>query len=109
MLEARRNCNVGVDLHEEVAANDHRLEFGMIDVAGMMACPRHLASENSGVISDGISAGNGKRPMEWWSDGVMTNRRAVFPNRSDTVAGKIADSRRIGGQADACATLSFRG
>ena len=27
-------ADVGVDLHEEVAADDHRLAFGMIDVRG---------------------------------------------------------------------------
>jgi hypothetical protein len=35
-------ADVGVDLHEEVAADDHRLELGVVDVGGMMARPRRL-------------------------------------------------------------------
>ena len=37
LLDARRDgavADVGVDLHQEIAADDHRLGFGMIDVGG---------------------------------------------------------------------------
>ena len=35
LLDARRNgavADVGVDFHEEIAADDHRLGFGMVDI-----------------------------------------------------------------------------
>src|ERR1019366_652175 len=37
LLDARRDggvADVGVDLHEEVAANDHRFGLGVVDVGG---------------------------------------------------------------------------
>ena len=36
-LDRRRDggvADVGVDLHQEIAADDHRLDFGMVDVGG---------------------------------------------------------------------------
>jgi len=48
----RRVCDIGVDLHQEIAADDHRLGFRMVYVAGMMARPRATSSRtNSGVIN----------------------------------------------------------
>ena len=50
-------ADVGIDLHQEVAADDHRLGLGMIDVAGMMARPRATSSRtNSGVTYSGMAA-----------------------------------------------------
>jgi len=72
LLDARSHggiANVGVDLHEEVAANDHRLEFGMIDV-GRDDGParRHLASDELWCyLGWNFLRETGKRPMEWWS------------------------------------------
>jgi hypothetical protein len=52
LLDARGDgavADVGVDLDEEVAADDHRLEFGVVDVGGMMARPAATSARtNSG-------------------------------------------------------------
>ena len=71
LLDARRDgavADVGVDLHEEVAPDDHRLGLGVIDVVGMMARPAATSSRtNSGVIC----VGNALRETAEDAGGVM--------------------------------------
>ena len=50
-------ADIGVDLGEEVAADDHRLEFGVIDVRrDDGAAARDFARTNSGVTNSGTEA-----------------------------------------------------
>ena len=53
----RRVADIGVDLGEEVAADDHRLQFGVVDVGrDDGAAARHLERTNSGVTNSGTEA-----------------------------------------------------
>ena len=55
----RRVADVGVDLHQEVAADDHRLELGVVDVRGNdRAAARHLVAHEFGrhVLAHGDEA-----------------------------------------------------
>jgi hypothetical protein len=62
LLDARRDgavADVGVDLHEEVAPDDHRLGLGVIDVVrDDGAAGGDFIATNSGVICAGMRWGN---------------------------------------------------
>ncbi len=53
LLDRRADCGIAdvrVDLHREVAADDHRLELGMVDVRGNdRAAARDLGSDELGI------------------------------------------------------------
>ena len=74
LLDARRDgavADVGVDLHEEVAPDDHRLGFGVIDVArdDGAAGGDFAADELGRDLARGCAGGSGgRRTGEWIAD-----------------------------------------
>ena len=82
LLDARGDgavADVGVDLHQEVAADDHRLGFRVIDVGRDDGAPAATSSRtNSGVISCGNALGKTAEDDGMYSDRWTHDRGQRF-------------------------------